>query len=159
RFRDASGTIQTVNPKTLDPRNLGASPLILSMLALYPDANDFTLGDGLNTAGFTANLPTSLRGDQGIVRLDHSFSDKWKFDGSFNAFRQLQTTTGQVDIVNRKGTGNSPSRPRSLSAGLTGILSQTMTNEVRFGWVHDQLVFGVTSPFPQVAGLNIAADL
>lgn len=158
RFRDASGTVQTVNPRTFDPRNLGASPLVLSVLALYPDANDFTLGDSLNTAGFTANLPTTLRGDQGLLRLDHSFSDKWKFDGSFNAFRQLQTTTGQVDIVNRKGTANSPSRPRSLSVGLTGILSQRMTNEVRFGWVHDQLVFGRISPFPQVQNLNIAVD-
>ena len=159
RFRDASGTVQTVNPRTFDPRNLGANPLILSVLALYPDANDFTLGDSLNTAGFTGNLPTSLRGDQGLLRLDHSFSDKWKFDGSFNAFRQLQTTTTQVDIVNRKGTSVSPSRPRSLSVGLTGILSQRMTNEVRFGWVHDQLVFGRISPFPQVQNLNIAVDL
>ncbi|MBI3650946.1 MAG: carboxypeptidase regulatory-like domain-containing protein [Acidobacteria bacterium] len=150
---------RTINPRSFDPRNLGANPLILSMLALYPDANDFTVGDGLNTASFTANLPTNLRGDQSILRLDHAFNDKWKFDGAFNAFRQLQIGIGQVDIVNRKGTASTPSRPRSLSAGLTGILTQHLTNEFRFGWVHDRLAFDRISPVPQVSGLNIAIDL
>jgi hypothetical protein len=159
RFRDATGAVQTINPRSLDPRNLGASPLILSVLAVYPEANDFTVGDQFNTAGFTANLPTTLRGDQGIAKIDHNFSDKWKFDGTLNMFRQLQTATAQVDIVNRRGTADTPSRPRSLSLGLTGILSQHMTNEVRFGWVHDRLAFDRLSPTPQVNGLNIAVDL
>ena len=159
RFRDATGAVQTINPRTFDPRNLGANPTILQMLALYPDANDFTQGDGLNTAGFTSNFGTSIRGDLGILRIDHTFSDKWSFDGSFKAYRELNVGTGQVDIINRIGTANSPSRPRTLSAGLTGILTPHMTNEFRFGWTADRLAFDRISPTPQVTAVNIGLDL
>jgi hypothetical protein len=159
RFRDAAGAVQTINPRTFDPRNLGANPTILQMLALYPDANDFTQGDGLNTAGFTSNFGTRVRGDLGILRIDHSFNEKWTFDGSFKAYRELNTGTGQVDIINRVGTAESPSRPRTLSAGLTGILSPHMTNEFRFGWTADRLAFDRVSPTPQVTSVNIGLDL
>jgi hypothetical protein len=159
RFRDSAGAIQTINPRTLDPRNLGASPLILQVLALYPDANDFTAGDGLNTAGFTSNFGTRIRGDYGTLRLDHTFTDKWSFDGRLAVYRELNTGTGQVDIVSRKGTADSPSRPRSLSAGLTGVLTSHITNEFRFGWTADRLAFDRISPVPQVSALNIAIDM
>ena len=33
QFRDASGAVQTVNPRDFDPRGVGANPLILQMLA------------------------------------------------------------------------------------------------------------------------------
>src|SRR5262249_5388741 len=88
RFRDASGAVQTIDPKSLDPRGIGANPLILNLLHQYPAANDFTQGDGLNTAGFTANFATPIRSDLGIARIDHQFTNKWSFDGTFKAFRQ-----------------------------------------------------------------------
>jgi hypothetical protein len=159
RFRDASGAVQTINPKTLDPRNIGANPLILQILQQYPAANDFTQGDGLNTAGFTANFATPIRSDLGIARIDHQFTDKWSFDGTFKAFRQLSTTNGQADIKDQTFTSKNASRPRSLSTGLVGILTPRLTNEFRFGWTRDGLDFPVVSPVPQVSGLNIAAFL
>jgi hypothetical protein len=159
RFRDASGAIQTINPKTLDPRGIGADPAILQLLQQYPAANDFTQGDGLNTAGFVANFATPIRSDLGIARIDHQFNEKWSFDGSFKAQRQLATTNGQADIKDGKFTSTNASRPRSLSAGLVGLLTPQITNEFRFGWTRDGLDFPVISPVPQVSGLNIAANL
>ncbi|HKO59640.1 MAG TPA: carboxypeptidase-like regulatory domain-containing protein, partial [Pyrinomonadaceae bacterium] len=159
RFRDVTGAVQTINPKSLDPRNIGANPTVLALLALYPQPNDFTQGDTLNTAGFTANFPTSVRGDLGTFRVDHNFNDKWTFDGKFSTYYELGVVATQVDIVNVQGTAIQPSRPRTLSLGVTGILNSHMTNEFRYGWTRDGLDFGVTSPFPQVSGLNIAADL
>ena len=46
QFRDAGGTVQTINPRDFDPRGVGANPLILQMLALYPAPNDFTRATG-----------------------------------------------------------------------------------------------------------------
>jgi hypothetical protein len=159
QFRDASGAVQTIDPKTLDPRGIGANPLILQMLALYPEANDFSTGDGLNTAGFTINIPTPLESDHGVFRLDHTVSDNWRFDGSYNTHDRLQFTVGQADLINRRAGTRNPSRPRSLSAGLTGVLSATLTSEFRFGWVHDNGGVDVFDPTPQVPGVNIALDL
>jgi Carboxypeptidase regulatory-like domain len=159
RFRDSTGTVQTIDPKTLDPRGIGTSPLILQLLRLYPEPNDLSQGDGLNTAGLTANYPIRLRGDQGWVRIDHSFNEKWNFDGTFTAFRQLQTQATQVDMVNRQALTNSPSRPRFVSAGLTGILTPHLTNEFRFGWTADRTDNIRTPAGPQLPELNIALDL
>jgi hypothetical protein len=159
RFADSSGVIRSIDVRSNDPRGIGVSPVIRSFLDLYPDANDFTTGDGLNTAGFIANLPTPIRGDQGILRLDHDFTDKWRFDGSFNYFRQISNLSNQADLVNLKAGTVVPSYPRSLSAGLTGILTSHLTNEIRFGWVHDQAFTNVIKPFPQVPGVNVALDL
>jgi hypothetical protein len=163
-IRDANGNVaqvilHTIDPKTIDPRGIGASPTVLALLAQYPSPNDASVGDTLNTSGFTANFPTSIRGDLGTLRVDHSFNDKWSFDGKFSSYYELGVVANQVDIANVKATAIQPSRPRTLSAGITGILSPNMTNEFRYGWTRDGLDFGVTSPFPQVSGLNIAADI
>ena len=101
QFRDATGAVQTINPRTFDPRGLGANPLILQMLALYPEPNDFTQGDGLNTAGFTFDYATPTDDNQGIFRLDHSFSSDWRLDASVNIADRKRRDQSQVDIVNR----------------------------------------------------------
>src|SRR5262245_18841607 len=167
RFRDAAGVVQDIDPKTFDPRGrltptspgIGPSPVILSLLNQYPEPNDFSQGDGLNTAGFTANYPVSLRGDQGWARIDHSFNQNWNFDGTFTAFRQLQTQNTQVDIVNRQALTNSPSRPRFVSSALTGVITPHLTNEFRFGWTADRNGNIRTPAGPQLPGVNIALDL
>ncbi|MCI0660284.1 MAG: carboxypeptidase-like regulatory domain-containing protein [Acidobacteria bacterium] len=159
RFRDAAVVVQTIDPAVPDPRDIGASPTILSLLNQYPEPNDFSQGDGLNTAGFTANYPVSLRGDQGWARIDHSFNQNWNFDGTFTAFRQLQTQNTQVDIVNRQALTNSPSRPRFVSSALTGVITPHLTNEFRFGWTADRNGNIRTSAGPQLPGVNIALDL
>ncbi|HZB46943.1 MAG TPA: carboxypeptidase regulatory-like domain-containing protein, partial [Pyrinomonadaceae bacterium] len=162
RFRDATGAVQTIDPQTFDPRGLGASPAVLQLLNLFPAPNDPSQGDGLNTAGLTRNIPTSQNSELGILRVDHAFNDRWNFDGSFKAFREIQTLAGnatQVDIANGRTTAISPQRPRSLSLGLTGVLASNITNEVRVGWVHDRLENNREAPQPQVPGANIALDL
>ncbi|MFN7944893.1 MAG: carboxypeptidase-like regulatory domain-containing protein [Blastocatellia bacterium] len=161
RFRDASGVIQTIDQnalKALDPRSIGASPKVLEYLKLYPSPNDFTQGDGLNTAGFTFAAPLITQDDFSLGKVDHKFSEKWNFSGKFSANRQLNTNAGQVDIQNKVATGNSPQRPRNAVATLTGVLTPTLTNQASFSWLHDRLDFQIISPKPFV-GLNAAINL
>jgi hypothetical protein len=126
-------------------------------LRLYPSPNDFTQGDGLNTAALIFNAPLRLRSDAGIVRLDHRFTEKWTFNGKFQAERVLQNGANQVDLRTRNGTNTFPSRPRNSYGALTTVISPSLTNEARFSWLHDRLGFNVISPQPQV-GLNAAIN-
>lgn len=161
RFRDASGAVQSIDAaalRALDPRGLGANPKVLEYLALYPAANDFTQGDGLNTAGFTFAAPLITRDDFGLVKLDHKFTDKWTFSGKFSANRQINTNSTQVDIQNKRATGNSPQRPRNAVGTLTSVLTPSITNQASFSWLHDRLDFAIESPKPFV-GLNAAVNL
>lgn len=169
RFADLAGNIQTIDLRTAnncgpmanqqcDPRGLGANSIVLAQLRLLPDPNSAG-GDGFNTGAFVTNVPTPLDDNQGILRLDHNFNDKWRFDGSFNIFNEENNPAGQIDIVNRRSTTFFPLRGRSLSLGLTGILSSSLTNEFRFGFVHDGRDLRVSDPSPQVPGASIALNL
>lgn len=59
RFRDGQDNVPTIDPRTFDPRGLGATPAILQFPQRYPAGNDVSQGDGLNTTGFSTVLPPS----------------------------------------------------------------------------------------------------
>ncbi|HEY3039494.1 MAG TPA: carboxypeptidase-like regulatory domain-containing protein, partial [Pyrinomonadaceae bacterium] len=161
RFRDASGAIQTISQSAisaLDPRGLGVNPKVLEYMRLFPAPNDFTQGDGLNTAGFVFSAPLTNRDDISLARLDHRVNDKWSAMAKFTANRNISTNAGQVDISRRIATGISPSRPRNAVAQITGVLNPHLTNVASFSWLHDRLDFAIISPIPFV-GLNAAINL
>ncbi len=156
RFRDAAGAIQTLDAagiRAIDPRAIGVNPKMLEYLRLFPAPNDFTLGDGLNTAGIRFNAPLRLRSDAAILKLDHKIKEGWNFSGKFQPERVLSNGSNQVDLTTKNGTNNFPSRPRNAFGALTSVLKPTLTNEARFSWLHDRLSFSVISPQPKV-GLN-----
>jgi hypothetical protein len=158
RFRDASGAAQTIDIRALDPRGLGPSPLVLQMLRLYPTANDAG-GDGLNTSAHTYNYPLQTRSNLGIFRVDHGFTANWQVDGSLKVFNNDQDTAEQLSVVSLRPASTNPTRPRSVSTGVTGVLGPSMTNDLRFGWVRDDDSRRRTHIDPQVPGLNVAVDL
>ncbi len=161
RFRDSASVVQTIDAagiKAIDPRALGVNAKMLEYMRLYPLPNDFTQGDGLNTAAFTFAAPLVTRDDFSLVKLDHKFTEKWNFSGKFSANRQISTNANQVDIQNKVATGNSPQRPRNAVATVTGVLTPAITNQASFSWLHDRLDFTIISPKPFV-GLNAAINL
>src|SRR5215468_8521291 len=110
RFRDAAGTVQTLDAngiKTLDPRGLGVNPKALEYLRLYPSPNDLSAAgaDGLNTGGFVFAAPLITRDDYGLAKIAHKFTEKWSFGGKFSANREINTNATQVDIQDRVATG------------------------------------------------------
>ncbi|MCU1235093.1 MAG: TonB-dependent receptor, plug [Candidatus Solibacter sp.] len=66
--------VQTFNILTADPRNKGIDPQVAKLLALLPDPNDNTIGDGLNTAGYRFNAPTNGTERQVTGKLDHQLT-------------------------------------------------------------------------------------
>jgi len=177
RFRDAAGNIVSYDLKTsrlcgdgtqpCDPRGLGLSPVVRALWNLLPAGNDFTLGDGLNTIGFRAPADNSLTEDFAVVRLDHSFTQNWRFMASFRYARTKEPDVSQVDIAGliSKQPGKavpvaaSPLEPRYVVAGLTGTITPNLTNDFRFSWYRHWWEWQRTSPFPQVPGTTGALQL
>jgi len=159
RFRDSAGNTVTIDPKTGDPRNLGASPAILSYLKKMPLPNTAGFGDGLNTGGFSANIPTTTSDDYGVLRLDYQISEKWSFEAKGALFRSIQTAATQADIVNLKAGANTTQRPKNLTFGLTGAIGSNFVNETRIGHSFDNFVLKVISPSGAPSGFNIAVNL
>src|SRR5258705_8130729 len=71
----ATGALQTFDIVANDPRKLGMNPDVAKILALLPDPNDKTVGDGLNTSGYRFNAPSNATENQFTLRADHNLTD------------------------------------------------------------------------------------
>jgi hypothetical protein len=84
-----------------DPNNnksgLGPDTSVNGVLATFPKANDYTIGDGLNTAGFNWNPPSQFTGPFWMGRLDHKFNDS---NNIFFRWAQRDYNTTQGDFLN-----------------------------------------------------------
>jgi hypothetical protein len=168
QFRDAGGNIQSFNLKSAsvcgtsanlacDPRGLGLSPSIAAQWAKEPLPNVPTGGDGLNTGGFFGVLATPIRTDYGVARLDHNFTDRLQFNGSYTYFRQIQTSSAQISIAdgNLQSVRQPPNRGSVTAGSLTYQVKPNLLNTFRFGYVHDTDDTGATPPSKAAGILNI----
>jgi hypothetical protein len=160
RFRDASGAVQTIDAATirsLDPRGIGPNSKVLDYLNLYPRANNFTVGDGLNTAGFVFVAPVLSESNFGLVRLDHKLNQRSTLSGRFTATRDISTSAFQVSLQRQTALTNSAVRTRNVAMTLISVLSPNLTNEARGSWLHDRYDGNAEAP-PLFVGLNSAIN-
>lgn len=139
-----------------DPRGLGLNPTVGKDWSLMPNPN-VPGGDGLNTGGFFANIPTPINQDYGVIRLDHVFNEKLTLNTSVTYWHSDVTGSGDISIENGIAASlvNSPQRTLVPTAQLTWQISPTLLNVVRVGWVRDTGQSNVTSPTKAAAILNL----
>jgi len=77
---DASGNVLpgvnvgSYNIVQNDPQHLGLDPTTLAAVNQAPPPNNFALGDGLNTAGYTFATGLSERQHDQVIKVDHYFN-------------------------------------------------------------------------------------
>lgn len=59
-----------------DPQRRGLDPTIMSLLRSAPLPNNFAVGDGLNTAGFTWTAPEEEKQYDFVAKVDHHFNPR-----------------------------------------------------------------------------------
>jgi hypothetical protein len=181
QYPDAGGTIHQVNFLTdnticggpCDPRHKGLSPAIASIWALEPTGNDpsggvtgTALSDGMNTIGFTSNVPVVVNDSFAVGRLDYKLSNNWTFNSSYHYAVSDGVGAGQIDIGglvpgDTKGTPTAlrklPTQPRYFTFGATGHVGPNLTTEAHFNWLRHWWQWSPVSPFPQVpsVGMNV----
>jgi len=172
QYQDTTGAVRQVNltapglcrvtganPTGMcDPRGIGPSPAILAIWNKFePVGNNTSEGDGLNTIGFDASVPAIQNEDFGVARLDYKISDKWEFtaSGRYDTTRNLNSA--QVDIGGvvpgdvlgtPKSVRQIPLQPRSYIFGLTGRLTNNITNDLHFGYLRNYWSWISVTPFP-----------
>ena len=166
RFRDGAGNILSYDLKTsrqcgptgdqvCDPRGLGISPSTKAQLALMPASNLNSGGDGLNTLSYLANIPTPLQDRFVVTRLDHFFSEKLTFNGSYTYFRRIAFGNGDISVKDSTSVVSTPQRGTLLTGSFTQNLKPTLINVSRFGFVRDVGPNLATSPTVAAGLLNI----
>jgi len=144
----ATGDLQSFSVFNRDASRPGYDPtgfIQNTLLSRMPQPNDYTVGDGLNTAGirFTRHVDgydlagsngNDTNRDQVNMRLDHNFnaSHKLSFVYTWERGRNMSTQAG---ITNWPGgyNGSNTKDPRLLTVSFVSTLSPTVVNEIRVG--------------------------
>ncbi len=129
----------------LDPRGTGGNASLLSFInTRYPQANDLTAGDGVNTGGFRFNAPSRRSDNTYTTRIDWNASSAHKLFGRFNIARRVQTDT--VNSVAAQFPGDPETaqiivRDYTWVVGHTWTASPTFVNQATVGAARSGLLF------------------
>ena len=82
--------IGTYNIGASDPAGRGLDPTLMTLLRGAPLPNDFSVGDGLNTAGFRWTAPEEEEQYDFVTKIDHTFNAK---NSAFVRFSKGQQNT------------------------------------------------------------------
>ncbi|MBI4910323.1 MAG: carboxypeptidase regulatory-like domain-containing protein [Acidobacteria bacterium] len=155
---NAGGAVQSFNVLTADPLRLGIDKETKKLFDMLPAPNNSDLGDGLNTAGFRFNAPSSSYEDQFTIRGDHNITDnhraflRWSWQR--NSFID---TLNNADAPFPGGIqGTQGGKRWGYAIGSNWNLTPTMVNEARFGYQSAQVAFNRPG---RVAGAQLLPNL
>lgn len=128
--------INTYNVVT-NPSGVGVDPNLMAIINSMPLPNDFSVGDGLNTAGFNFSAPQREKQYDFVTRLDFKINEKNQFyiryaQGEQNTIGDavnggLRAFPNTLDLVNTYRT------PKNLAINYRWSPRSNLTNEFIFG--------------------------
>ncbi|MFN7924769.1 MAG: carboxypeptidase regulatory-like domain-containing protein [Bryobacteraceae bacterium] len=143
-----SNCYRTVNLVQADPLKRGLDKLMQSQIALTNLPNDFSGGDGFNTATFRFNAAASAPMDTYTGKVDY------RINSNHQSF--LRWNEGHSDLLGdyiNTGLPRYPANPagypgrtresdnRGFSGGLTSVLGNSKVNEFNLGYTKNSLLF------------------
>ena len=151
RPANATGDLQQFSVFNRDAFRPGYDPsgfIQNTLLSRMPQPNDYTIGDGLNTAGIRfarriygldqpdGNANDTSNRDQFNARVDHQINQNHKAS-------VIYTWERNIDITDQSGIAQWPGAfdgannrwPRVLNGSLVSTLSPTVVNEFRTGYM------------------------
>lgn len=168
-FPNCSATVTTnciasYNIFANDPRRIGIDPTVKTYLSRYPAANNFTAGDGLNTAGYSWNTPSSTQGPNIMGRIDHTFNERQSL---FGRYIHSDFDTLQGDLLNGRPTvfpgfpplGEVYRASKNTAIGHRWTVTDTLVNEFTVGLARFRFFFtwGESNPeFPNIPPFDFA---
>ncbi|MFN2493872.1 MAG: carboxypeptidase regulatory-like domain-containing protein [Pyrinomonadaceae bacterium] len=145
--------IRTYDTRTTGPggNNTAARPLdsaVATILTPLPSPNNFTSGDGLNTAAFLWNPPTAVRGPAYAARIDHNFNEnnsifvRYLFS-DYNTLKGDPLNGRPQVYPNGPPLGEVFRRTSNLAISYRSVISPRIVNEFtagygRFGFLFSQ---------------------
>ena len=173
QFPDATGAVRqySLQPGNIstacggascDPRNIGMSPVIKSEMGLYPLGNNPSLGDGLNTIGYTFDAPTPIGQNIGVVRFDYVISKKWSAFMTFHYADTSRVGTEQFSIDTNSASGSvaqDPIKASFYTFEFVGQLSPTLTSVTHGSFLRDWWGWSREAPTPLVSGTTAALEM
>jgi len=140
-----------------DPRGLGVSSVVMAQLALYPTGNNATLGDGLNSTGFTADIPTPISTNVSKVKFNYNISNKWSAFATWQYSSTSRTGTEQFSILGAPSSvAGDPYFANFFTVQLQGQLTPNLLSVTHGSFLKNWWGWTRQSPAPLVTGTDAA---
>jgi hypothetical protein len=146
-------SIGSYNAVTSDPQGLGLDSTIRDMISRTPLPNNFTAGDGLNTAGFTFVAPQTEKQFDVVAKIDHVLNDRNNVFARV-AFGHQDTLCDQVNGGEPRFPGlpctvNTERRPWNVALNWRWNPTSTIVNELVLGGNHFTFNFNIPAADPR----------
>jgi hypothetical protein len=140
KLDNSIGFLTPADVKRVDPAGIGENQAILAMYNLYPHANDNTVGDGLNTAGFRFNAGAPLTFNTYIAKFDYTLDSNGKhtlfWRGNLQNDSLISTSSTNGCIQQFPGQGPKCAyleNSKGYAVGYTALLKPTLVSTFRYG--------------------------
>jgi hypothetical protein len=158
QYLNASGTVTTLTPaqiQGMDPQGIGVNQNVLAIFAKYPQPNDASQGDSLNTQGFRFPYNLHRTYNTYIGRGDWNITGKQSIFWRGNLQNDDEPTTPAFPgeppstrvLTNNKG----------FAVGYTAVITPNLVNAVRYGFTRQGVENAGLSTQPEVSFNGIAA--
>ena len=131
----ATGDLQAVSLFGKDPNRLLPDPSgnVAHTLGLYPLPNDFRVGDGLNTGGYTFLRNVVIDYDAWDFRIDHQFNSNHRASLTYSTQAFDSTNVAGAQLLPAVPNGKGPTDTKVAGFSLTSVLRPNLINEFRAG--------------------------
>jgi hypothetical protein len=136
QYKTSAGGIARLTPadlRSVDPAGIGVSAPFLEYMQSYPLPNDFTVGDGLNVAGFRFTAPQKSKYDIYTTRFDYAVDS----GGHHNVFArgnlQNERTIGVPQFLGDPPNSVSLDNTKGYAIGWNASWRPDLITTTRFG--------------------------
>jgi Carboxypeptidase regulatory-like domain len=127
-----------------DPQNVGFNSSLLSLFASrYKPANNFSVGDGINTGGYRFNAAAPLSESDYVQRVDYTLNDRMKLFARGSVTRQ-NSTYSAIWFPGDPKTSPYLDNSYAWVVGHTWSISNTMVNNAAYGVTYADVSFPIT---------------
>lgn len=150
---NCSATVTTACVATYNigsnPSGVGIDPNLLKVINAMPLPNNFSAGDGLNTAGFNFGSPSSEKQYDFVSRFDYKITNNNSLYVRYAQGKQSSFGDGRPAFPGLPNLSDTYRTPKNLAVNDRWSPTANVTNEFIFGW--SQFAFSFETPEPDAS--------
>ncbi|HEY1985824.1 MAG TPA: carboxypeptidase-like regulatory domain-containing protein [Terracidiphilus sp.] len=130
---DSVFTLTPADIQSMDPQGIGNDAALLKVLNNYPQGNDPTQGDGLNSIGYRFPYTIHRKYDTYVSRIDWNAGHNGKHTFFWRGNLQNDSEPSTPAFPGQAPQTTVLTNNKGFAAGYTLVISTSMVNDLRYG--------------------------
>ena len=136
--------------------SVGPNPVMVNYFNSYPLPNDFSQGDGYNTAGYRFAAPTSNTKNWYIAKMDYNITQDGKHRVSLTGALANQDQANAPFLPGQAPESSIVNFNKGLIANYSAVLSSSLINNFRYGYIRESIgtIGNSNQPWNYIRGID-----